>query len=76
MTDPGAVLAEYEMDVPDGMDVNVVANPGTTVHISLPAPPNGHEDLSDAELTNAAGGVSIGGFGDGIGGSGADGGTA
>ena len=75
MADPKAVLAEYGMGVPDGMDVNVVENTDTTVHISLPAPPSGHENLSDAELTNAAGGVGIGGMGIGIGGFGADGGT-
>ncbi|MAB72742.1 MAG: NHLP leader peptide family natural product precursor [Planctomycetaceae bacterium] len=64
MADPKAVLAEYGMGVPDGMDVNVVENTDTTVHISLPAPPSGHEDLSDDDLSNAAGGLDgVGGFG-------------
>ena len=58
MADPKAVLAEYGMDVPDGMDVNVVENTDTTVHITMPAPPSGHQDLSDEELSNAAGGIS------------------
>ena len=31
MSDPKAVLAEYGMDVPDGMDVNVVENSDNTV---------------------------------------------
>ena len=56
MSDPKAVLAEYGMDVPDGMDVKVVENADDCVHITLPAPPAGHMDLSDDELSNAAGG--------------------
>ena len=57
MADPKAVLAEYGMDVPDGMNLNVVENGDTTVHITMPAPPSGHQDLSDEELRNVAGGV-------------------
>lgn len=55
MADPKAVLAEYGMDVPDGMDVNVVENTDNTVHITLPMKPSG--DLSDDELSDAAGGL-------------------
>ena len=57
MADPKAVLAEYGMDVPDGMNVNVVENADNTVHITMPAPPSGYETLSDEELSNAAGGT-------------------
>ena len=56
MTDPKAVLAEYDMPVPDGIDVKVVENADDRVHITLPAPPAGHMDLSNDELSNAAGG--------------------
>ena len=56
MADPKAVLAEYDMPVPDNMDVKVVENAGECVHIPLPAPPAGHEDLSNDELSKAAGG--------------------
>ena len=56
MADPKAVLAEYGMDVPDGMAVTVVENTDNTVHITMPAPPSGGMDLSDDELSNAAGG--------------------
>jgi hypothetical protein len=56
MSDPKAVLAEHGMDVPDGMDVKVVENADNTVHITMPAPPTGHLELSDEELSNAAGG--------------------
>ena len=56
MSDPKAVLAEYEMPVPDKMDVKVVENADNCVHITMPAPPSGNIDLSDEELNNAAGG--------------------
>ena len=58
MNDPKAVLAEYDMPVPDGLDVKVVENADNTVHITMPAPPSGSRDLSDDELSNAAGGTS------------------
>ncbi|MEE2895588.1 MAG: biopolymer transporter ExbD, partial [Planctomycetota bacterium] len=51
-----AVLKEHGLDVPDGIDVKVVENADDCVHITLPAPPDGHMDLSDDELSNAAGG--------------------
>ena len=56
MSDPKAVLAEYDMSVPDGIDVKVVENADDCVHITLPASPAGDGDLSDDELSNAAGG--------------------
>ena len=56
MADPKAVLAEYDMPVPDNMDVKVVENADDCVHITLPAPPAGSMDLSDDELSDAAGG--------------------
>ena len=59
MADPKAVLKEHGLDVPDGMDVKVVENADDCVHITLPAPPAGDHDLSDDELSNAAGGSPI-----------------
>ena len=56
LSDPHAVLAEHGMDVPEGMNVNVVENTDTTVHITLPAAPDTDGDLSDEELASAAGG--------------------
>ena len=56
MSDPKAVLAEYDMPVPDKLDVKVVENADDCVHLTLPAPPAGHEKLSDEELSHAAGG--------------------
>ena len=61
MADPKAVLAEYDMPVPDGIDVKVVQNADDCVHITLPSRPS--DDLSDEELEAAAGGNS-GGDGD------------
>ena len=60
MADPKAVLAERGIEMPEGMDVNVVENSDNTVHITLPVPPDGHAELSDEELAGAAGGLSIG----------------
>jgi hypothetical protein len=59
MSDPKAVLAEYGMDVPDGMDVKVGENSDNCVHITLPAAPEKHMELSDEELSNAAGGKLV-----------------
>ena len=57
MTDPKAVLAEYGIDVPANINVNVVENTDNTVHITMPAAPAGAEgELSDEELAGAAGG--------------------
>ena len=56
MNDPKAVLAEYDMPVPDGMDVKVVENADNCVHITMPMAPEGHMNLSDEELGNVAGG--------------------
>ena len=56
MTDPKAVLAEYGIDVPDGIDVNVVENTDNTVHITMPQAPAGAAELSDEELGKVAGG--------------------
>ena len=58
MSDPKSVLAEYDMDVPDGMDVKVVENSDNTVHITMPMAPRGNE-LSDEELSAAAGGTCM-----------------
>ena len=59
MADPKAMLAEYGMPVPEGMNIKVVENSDRRVHITLPAPPVGHTDLSDEELSKAAGGGCI-----------------
>jgi len=56
MADPKAVLAEHGIDVPDGINVNVVENSENTVHITMPMAPDGHHELSDEELSTVAGG--------------------
>ena len=57
LSDPHAVLAEHSMDVPEGINVNVVENTDNTVHVTLPAAPVGYAELTDSELANAAGGA-------------------
>ena len=59
MSDPKAVLKEHDLEFPDGIDVKVVENAENCVHITLPAAPAGSLDLSDDELSNAAGGQGI-----------------
>ena len=56
MADPKAVLAEFDIDVPANVDVKVVENSDNCVHITMPAAPAGAGELSDEELSNAAGG--------------------
>jgi hypothetical protein len=56
MSDPKSVLKDYGLEVPDGMDVKVVENADDCVYITLPPAPRGNVDLSDDELSNAAGG--------------------
>ena len=57
MADPKAVLAERGIDMPDNIDVKVVENSDNTVHITMPMAPDGHEELSMEELSNAVGGT-------------------
>ncbi|MEY3024095.1 MAG: hypothetical protein RJA16_921 [Planctomycetota bacterium] len=56
MSDPKSVLKDYGLEVPDGMDVKVVENADDCVYITLPPAPRRNADLSDDELSNAAGG--------------------
>ena len=57
MSEPKIVLAEYGIDVSDGIEVTIVENSDNCVHITLPLPPSGHLDLSDEQLRSAAGGI-------------------
>ena len=57
MSDPKAVLAEHGFDVPDNIDVNVVENSDNTVHVTMPKTPSEANQLSDEELSAAAGGL-------------------
>ena len=60
MADPKAVMQEFDLDVPVGIDVKVVENADDCVHITLPAPPAASGDLSDDDLEKAAGGFLVG----------------
>ena len=56
LSEPKAVMRGFGMDAPEHLDVKVVENGDDCVHITLPAPPSGHMDLTNEELTRAAGG--------------------
>ena len=58
IADPKAVLSEHGFPVPADLEVKVVENADDRVHITLPAPPSGHLELTDEELGEAAGGCS------------------
>ena len=60
MSDPKAVLAEYDMPVPDNVDVRVVENADDCVHITLPPAPSAGGELWDDDLEKAAGGFLVG----------------
>ena len=57
LSDPKAVLAERGIGMPDNIDVKVVENSDSTVHITMPMAPDGHEEMSMEELSQAAGGI-------------------
>ena len=56
MADPKSVMKEYDLDVPDGMDVKVVENADDCVYITLPAMHDSADSLTDEELLEVAGG--------------------
>ena len=53
--DPRRVLAEHGVSIPEGVEVKIVENTDTLVHVALPPKPSG--DLSDEQLDQAAGGT-------------------
>ena len=57
MSEPKTVLAEFGIDMPDGINVNVVENTDNTVHITMPGPPSDSAQLSNKELSAVSGGV-------------------
>lgn len=59
LSDPRAILAEFGIEVPDGLEVRVVQNDDDIAHVTLPAPPAAHPNLSDEELSLAAGGAAM-----------------
>ena len=60
MADPKAVLAEFGIDTPDGLDVKVVENSDSMTHITIPMSPELHKGrLSDEEISQAAAGVAV-----------------
>jgi hypothetical protein len=58
LADSAGALGEAGVDVPAGVTVKVVENTGDTLHLVLPARPEG--ELTDEELEQASGGRTIG----------------
>ena len=56
MADPRKVLDDHGLEVPEGIDVKVVENTDDCIHVTLPARPEGHRELTDDDLAGAAGG--------------------
>ena len=60
ISDPAAVLAEYGIDVPEGIELRVVEDTDEVCHLVLPPSPSG--DLLDEELTSSIGFDSFSGM--------------
>ena len=58
LSDPKTVLAEHGIEVPDGINIKVIENSATTVHITMPMFSSHDEALSDEDLANVAGGAN------------------
>ena len=57
LAEPGAVLREQGLEIPAGVDVRMMEDTATAVHLVLPPrPPSVSRDLSDEELERVAGG--------------------
>jgi hypothetical protein len=56
ISDPKGVLSEFNLPVPDGVDIKVVENSDNCIHITLPANPMMMDEMSDEELGKVAGG--------------------
>ena len=54
--EPSVVLAEFDLEVPAGVQIEVVENSDSVVYITLPKAPGNAAALSDEELMQAAGG--------------------
>jgi hypothetical protein len=56
LTDPKAVLAEFEIELPAGLNVKVVENTDDTIYLTIPPKPVRGE-LSDSDLEGVSGGA-------------------
>jgi hypothetical protein len=62
IADPAAVLKEAGLEVPEGVKVKVVEDTDTVMHLVLPPKPS-EDELSEEQLSQAAGGHCSGGCG-------------
>ncbi len=54
LVDPAAVMREYELEIPEGVELRAVESTDSLVYIALPPPPG--EDVSEEDLALVAGG--------------------
>jgi hypothetical protein len=56
ISDPKKVLAEYDIEVPEGLDVKVLENTNDLMYLTIPPKPD-HSALSDDQLDQVSGGA-------------------
>jgi hypothetical protein len=57
LTDPKSVLAEYEIEVPEGLNVKVLEESPDMMFITLPAMPPKADELTEDQLDAVSGGA-------------------
>ncbi len=55
LSDPMRVFKENSIEVPEGIEIRIVANTAETMHFILPPEPS--DELTDEQLEGAAGGM-------------------
>jgi hypothetical protein len=58
LADPATVMREVGIEIPAGVQVKAVENTPHLLHLALPPPPS--DDLTEEDLTQVAGGVTVG----------------
>lgn len=64
LDDPAGVLREFDLPVPDGVELRAVESTDTVLYFTLPARPSA-DVLSEEELSAVAGGSTVGSAGSG-----------
>ena len=59
VADPHATLAAEGVEIPEGVNIDILNNTADTFHLVIPAMPDDAE-LSDEELDEMAGGIGFG----------------
>ena len=62
INDPSSVLAEFDIETPEGICVKVVENTDDTMYITIPAAPRSAKKLLDSDVLNRATGGGCCGY--------------